>query len=120
MVLDADALNVLAALEPSEWPKRRNWGNIVLTPHTGEFMRLMSAVMKRGANVALAPDPSKPAPEVTEKAPAPRKKPRSLVDEDDAPSTADGLVLHMHEGPLPPENPSQSPPPPSRPPENVN
>src|SRR3954468_16112519 len=55
MVFDADALNVLATLEPSEWPKRRNWGNIVLTPHPGEYMRLMSAVMKRGANVALSP-----------------------------------------------------------------
>src|SRR5215475_12754048 len=48
MVFDADALNVLSALEPSEWPKRRNWGNIVLTPHPGEYMLLMSAVMKRG------------------------------------------------------------------------
>src|SRR3954470_9781950 len=56
MVFDADALNTMAGLETSEWPKRRNWGNIVLTPHTVEYMRLMSAVMKRGANVALSPD----------------------------------------------------------------
>ncbi len=55
MVFDADALNTLAGLEPSEWPKRRNWGNIVLTPHMGEYMRIVSAVMKRGANVALVP-----------------------------------------------------------------
>ena len=103
MVFDADALNALSALETSDWPKRRNWGNIVLTPHMGEFMRLMSAVMKRGANVSLAPDPTKPPPEASEQPQTPRKKPRSLVDEDDTPSTADGMVLHMHEGPLPPE-----------------
>jgi hypothetical protein len=54
--------------------------------------------MKRGANVALAPDPSKPAPEAEQ--PAPQKKARSLVDdEDDAPSTADGMVLDMPEEP---------------------
>jgi NAD(P)H-hydrate repair Nnr-like enzyme with NAD(P)H-hydrate dehydratase domain len=102
MVFDADALNTLAALEPSEWPKRRNWGNIVMTPHMGEFMRLMSAVMKRGANVSLAPDPSKPAPAAEEEAGggAPAKKARSLVDDDDdAPSTADGMVLDMPEEP---------------------
>jgi NAD(P)H-hydrate repair Nnr-like enzyme with NAD(P)H-hydrate dehydratase domain len=99
MVFDADALNTLAALEPSEWPKRRNWGNIVLTPHMGEFMRLMSAVMKRGANVSLAPDPSKPAP-VAEVETVPAKKARSLVDDDDdAPSTADGMILDMPEEP---------------------
>jgi NAD(P)H-hydrate repair Nnr-like enzyme with NAD(P)H-hydrate dehydratase domain len=101
MVFDADALNTLAALEPSEWPKRRNWGNIVMTPHMGEFMRLMSAVMKRGANVALVPDPSKGAAAgaEAEQAGAPVKKARSLVDEDDAPSTADGMVLDMPEEP---------------------
>ena len=105
MVFDADALNILAALEPSEWPKRRNWGNIVLTPHTGEFMRLMSAVMKRGANVSLAAtgEAAKAASaEAAEKAAATPKKKRSLV-EDDAPSTADGIVLD-----LPPETPPAS------------
>src|SRR3954469_11846067 len=93
MVFDADALNVLAALEPSEWPKRRNWGNIVLTPHMGEYMRLVSAVMKRGADVALAPSTA-PAESVPAAASASAKKPRSLADDDDdAPSTADGMVL---------------------------
>lgn len=102
MVLDADALNILATLEPSEWPKRRNWGNIVLTPHMGEYMRLISAVMKRGANVALTPESAKSAaedPAVVAAAAAaaanPTKKVRSLVEEDDAPSTADGVVLDM-------------------------
>jgi NAD(P)H-hydrate repair Nnr-like enzyme with NAD(P)H-hydrate dehydratase domain len=106
MVFDADALNTLAALEPSEWPKRRNWGNIVLTPHMGEYMRLVSAVMKRGANVALVPggaagtataEATKALAE-SEQATAPTKKARSLVDdEDDAPSTADGMALDMPE-----------------------
>ena len=97
MVFDADALNVLSTLETSEWPKRRNWGNIVLTPHTGEFMRLMSAVMKRGANVNLTPESAKSAAEtpVATNAGGSPKKARSLVDEDDAPSTADGIVLDM-------------------------
>lgn len=91
MVFDADALNVLATLEPSEWPKRRNWGNIVLTPHMGEYMRLIAAVMKRGANVALAP----PTPATAAEPEAAPKKARSLADEDDAPSTADGMVLDL-------------------------
>jgi len=43
MVFDADALNILAALDASEWPKRKNWGNIVLTPHMGEYMRMVGA-----------------------------------------------------------------------------
>jgi len=102
MVFDADALNTLATLDPSEWPKRRKWGNIVLTPHMGEYMRLMSAVMKRGANVALAPNPGAPqsvdvARAEEEKAASAAKKTRSLVDDDDAPSTADGMVLDMPE-----------------------
>src|SRR3954470_5650556 len=104
MVFDADALNTLATLDPSEWPKRRKWGNIVLTPHMGEYMRLMSAVMKRGANVALAPNPGAPqsvdvARAQEEKAASAAKKTRSLVDDDDddAPSTADGMVLDMPE-----------------------
>jgi NAD(P)H-hydrate repair Nnr-like enzyme with NAD(P)H-hydrate dehydratase domain len=105
MVFDADALNTLAALEPSEWPKRRNWGNIVLTPHMGEYMRLIAAVMKRGANVALIPgaasgvataEAAKSLAE-SEQATTPTKKPRSLVDDDDAPSTADGMALDMPE-----------------------
>ena len=122
MVFDADALNVLASLEPSEWPKRRNWGNIVMTPHMGEYMRLVSAVMKRGANVALVPgaagagDDSGKSDAVqaqaaavaagaaakagaSSRAGASPKKVRSLVeeDEDDAPSTADGMILDMPE-----------------------
>jgi len=100
MVFDADALNTLAQLEPSEWPKRRNWGNIVLTPHPGEYMRLMSAVMKRGANVALSPatDSSRTAAEAAAAATAiAPPKTRSLVEEDDAPSTADGMVLDLPE-----------------------
>ncbi|HUO09661.1 MAG TPA: NAD(P)H-hydrate dehydratase [Phycisphaerae bacterium] len=115
MVFDADALNVLAALEPSEWPKRRNWGNIVMTPHMGEYMRLVSAVMKRGANVALVPGggggvaggatgieadaTGKDEPNGGGGGPATPKKVRSLVEEDDAPSTADGIVLDMPEEP---------------------
>ena len=98
MVFDADALNVLSALEPSEWPKRRNWGNIVLTPHMGEYMRLIAAVMKRGANVSLAPSGAAPdgAGQAQAGQPAPpEKKTKSLVDEDDAPSTADGVVLDL-------------------------
>ena len=35
MVFDADALNILASLDASEWPKRRNWSNVVLTPPHG-------------------------------------------------------------------------------------
>ena len=107
MVFDADALNVLSGLETSEWPKRRKWGNIVLTPHMGEYMRLIGAVMKRGANVALAPDAAGVAPpadsEATEEE-APAKKTRSLVedeDHDDAPSTADGIVLDLPEAAAP-------------------
>ena len=101
MVFDADALNVLATLEPSEWPKRRNWGNIVLTPHMGEYMRLIAAVMKRGANVALAPtaagdaqqDGGMKTPGITP------KKAKPLVETDDAPSTADGVALDLPEQP---------------------
>jgi hydroxyethylthiazole kinase-like uncharacterized protein yjeF len=107
MVFDADALNTLAALEPSEWPKRRNWGNIILTPHMGEYMRLIAAVMKRGANVALIPGASAGTATAeaakslaeSEQATAPTKKTRSLVDDDDAPSTADGITLDMPETP---------------------
>jgi NAD(P)H-hydrate repair Nnr-like enzyme with NAD(P)H-hydrate dehydratase domain len=113
MVFDADALNTLSALEPSEWPKRRNWGNIVLTPHMGEYMRLMSAVMKRGANVALSPDAAKASPEMAMAAAeaAEGKKARSLVEEDDAPSTADGIVLDMPEETASAETPAAMPTP---------
>ncbi len=94
MVLDADALNTLASLEASEWPTRRDWSNIVLTPHMGEFMRLMGAVMKRGGDVALTPEAAgQLAPASTVKT-----SPRSLVEDDDAPSTADGIPVD-----LPPE-----------------
>jgi NAD(P)H-hydrate repair Nnr-like enzyme with NAD(P)H-hydrate dehydratase domain len=97
MVFDADALNVLAGLETSEWPKRRNWGNVVMTPHMGEYMRLMGAIMKRGANVALSPEAAGKSSQEDEK---PAKKGRSLVDDDDrddAPSTADGMAVEMHD-----------------------
>ena len=88
MVLDADALNTLALLEASEWPTRRDWSNVVLTPHMGEFMRLMAAVAKRGGNIGMA----------AEKVPAAiAATPRSLADDDDAPSTADGIALDMPE-----------------------
>jgi NAD(P)H-hydrate repair Nnr-like enzyme with NAD(P)H-hydrate dehydratase domain len=107
MVFDADALNALSTLDSSEWPKRRNWGNIVLTPHMGEYMRLMSAVMKRGADVALTPDAARTHEPVGVAAAAGAiagaagaegaKKTRSLVDDDDGPSTADGVVLDMPE-----------------------
>lgn len=84
MVMDADALNILAGLESSEWPQRRDWSNIVLTPHMGEFMRLMTAVTKRGASLAgeMASRESVSSPTV-----------RSLVD--DEPSTADGIPLDV-------------------------
>ena len=86
MVFDADALNALATLEPSEWPKRRDWSNVVLTPHTGEFMRLMGAVMKRGG--AIAPDITDAGAATNEKLQAAQKaapkKARSLADDDDA------------------------------------
>ena len=85
IVLDADALNTLASLEASEWPTRRDWSNVILTPHKGEFMRLMAAVAKRGGNIGMA----------AEKAPATAGAPRSLADDDDPPSTADGVALDM-------------------------
>ncbi len=100
MVFDADALNMLSTLDPSEWPKRRNWGNIVLTPHTGEFMRLMSAVMKRGANVGLTPEAAKSVyaePASAESESGKARKAAAEVEADDAPSTADGVVLDMPE-----------------------
>jgi len=95
LVFDADALNVLSTLEASEWPKRRDWGNVVLTPHMGEFMRLMAAVMKRGGTLGTAAaealDPAK------QEAATPAG-PKSLVTEDDdAPSTADGVPLDLPE-----------------------
>lgn len=93
MVLDADALNALATLEVSEWPKRRDWSNVVLTPHMGEYMRLMGAVMKRGG--AIAPPDNSGAGAAEAPTAQPAKKPRSLVDDDDAPSTADGIVLDL-------------------------
>ena len=125
MVFDADALNVLATLDASEWPKRRNWGNVVLTPHMGEYMRLVGAVMKRGANVSLGTAEAGGAggvlAEKAEEKPAEPKKVRSLVEVDDSPSTADGVVLDMPEPspestaattpaePPPPAEPDQTP-----------
>lgn len=90
MVLDADALNTLASLEASEWPTRRDWSNIVLTPHMGEFMRLMGAVMKRGGDVALTPEAAGPLAPAAAKSSA-----RSLVEDDDEPSTADGIPVDL-------------------------
>jgi NAD(P)H-hydrate repair Nnr-like enzyme with NAD(P)H-hydrate dehydratase domain len=97
MVFDADALNVLAQLDPSEWPKRRNWGNIVLTPHMGEYMRLIAAVMKRGANVSLTPGAAGDAGKAQLQSGDTARKSKSLVEDagDDAPSTADGIVLDL-------------------------
>lgn len=95
MVLDADALNALAALEQSEWPKRRDWSNVILTPHMGEYMRLMGAIMKRGGAVTT-PEAQKQVANPAAVAATP-KKARSLVDDDDAPSTADGVVLEVEE-----------------------
>ncbi len=99
MVFDADALNTLAGLETSDWPKRRNWSNIVLTPHMGEYMRLMSAVMKRGANVNFSADTARAAEAESAETESSGKQVRSLVEDevDDAPSTADGMVLDMPE-----------------------
>ncbi|MGC9258866.1 MAG: ADP-dependent NAD(P)H-hydrate dehydratase [Phycisphaerae bacterium] len=91
MIVDADALNILASLEASEWPKRRDWSNVILTPHMGEFMRLMAAVAKRGGNIGMA----------VEKIPPVASSPRSLVDDDDPPSTADGVVLEIPKEPAP-------------------
>jgi NAD(P)H-hydrate epimerase len=62
----------------------------------GEYMRLMSAVMKRGADVALSPDAAR-APEAAVAGETLGKKGRSLVDDDDAPSTADGMALDLPE-----------------------
>jgi len=90
MVLDADALNALAGLENSEWPKRRNWGNIVLTPHMGEFMRLMSAIKKRGGGGMMQDEQRKDEEEAK---PTPRKVRSLAADEEDA--TADGIALDM-------------------------
>lgn len=95
MVFDADALNVISTLEVSEWPKRRDWSNIVLTPHMGEYMRLVGAVMKRGGGPVHESDA---AESEAAKAANEPKKVRSLVDEaDDAPSTADGVVIDLPE-----------------------
>ncbi len=100
MVLDADALNVLAGLESSEWPQRRDWSNIVLTPHMGEFMRLMAAVTKRGASFAG---------ETTARESGSVPAVRSLVD--DEPSTADGIPLDVEPAETAVAAPPEPPPP---------
>lgn len=96
MVLDADALNTLASMEVSEWPKRRDWSNVVLTPHMGEYMRLMSTVMKRATPLAKeSPEGRGEATDKPEAPPAGRRT-RSLVeDADEAPCTADGVALDL-------------------------
>jgi NAD(P)H-hydrate repair Nnr-like enzyme with NAD(P)H-hydrate dehydratase domain len=66
---------------------------VVLTPHMGEFMRLMNAVMKRGGTIAqAAADPQSLS---TPPSPGAPKRGRSLADDDDTPSTADGVVLEI-------------------------
>lgn len=102
MVLDADALNILAGLESSEWPQRRDWSNIVLTPHMGEFMRLMAAVTKRGASLTS---------EVTSREQESAPTVRSLVD--DEPSTADGVPLDVEPAATAVSAPPESAPPPN-------
>lgn len=114
MVLDADALNVLASLETSEWPKRRSLSNVVLTPHMGEYMRLMGAVMKRGADVSLGVEAAGTALAAEEAAEEPRKV-KSLVDEDNAPSTADGVVLDLPAEPAAEAAPAPAPAAPAAP-----
>ncbi len=119
LVLDADALNILSSLEASEWPKRRNWSNVVLTPHAGEFMRLMGAVMKRGGDMTLAgraqnqslPETHRESPgtggsssaAASESSPGRGGKARSLTD-DEVPSTADGIPLEIEAESAEPEN----------------
>ena len=97
MVLDADALNTLAALEVSEWPKRRNWSNVVLTPHMGEYMRLMATVMKRATPLSQeGPAGAAEAADRAESAATTGRRTRSLVeDADEAPCTADGVALDL-------------------------
>lgn len=103
MVLDADALNALASLETSEWPKRRDWSNVVLTPHMGEYMRLMSAVMKRGGAVADLNEKSDAGAGIADAEEsllaASKHKVRSLAGDesetDDLPCTADGIALDI-------------------------
>ncbi len=103
LVLDADALNILAALEASEWPVRGDWSNVVLTPHMGEFMRLMAAVMKRGGDIALAAAALGKTPEPCATSQRGRALRRTLAPgDDDLPSTADGIPLEMPDS-SPPE-----------------
>ncbi len=115
MVLDADALNALATLEESEWPKRRDWGNVVLTPHMGEYMRLMSAVMKRGGAVAAVNEKNDAGAAEAEDLAAtrPTHKVRSLdADEDpsdELPCTADGVALDIGPDPEPEVSASAEP-----------
>ena len=59
VVLDADALNHLAA-NPGLWKKKRN--NIILTPHPGEALRLMN-----GFGITPASDRRKDAAQLAEK-----------------------------------------------------
>ena len=94
MVLDADALNVLSGLEASEWPKRKNWGNVVLTPHTVEFMRLMGAVTKRRGSLEIASHVAGEStnaenPHATE-SDAPLEEPENAAE---AYCTADGVAI---------------------------
>ncbi len=108
LVLDADALNAIATLEASEWPQRRNWGNVVLTPHTGEFMRLMGAVSRRGGAMAMATAPGDRAEELSE------SKRKAAIQEDEHPSTADGAPLDWAEPSAEPATPTALPGAPDR------
>ncbi len=94
MVLDADALNILSTLEASEWPKRKNWSNVVLTPHTVEFMRLMGAVTKRRGSLEIASHATSEQPQ--EKHPvatASDTTPAELENAAEAYCTADGVAI---------------------------
>lgn len=99
MVLDADALNALASMEISEWPKRRDWSNIVLTPHMGEYMRLMATVMKRATPMGeegVVDGGGAGVEDHKASAAIVARKTRSLVeDPDDEPCTADGIALDL-------------------------
>lgn len=56
-VLDADGLNLLAAIE--NWPERLTSGNFVFTPHPGEMRRLLGVEMLPDDSVAAATDAAK-------------------------------------------------------------
>ncbi len=102
MVLDADALNILSGLEASEWPKRKNWSNVVLTPHTVEFMRLMGAVTKRRGSLEIASHPVPESPsEQNSGVPASDATPEDSENTAEAYCTADGVAIDFEPEPPP-------------------